>query len=339
MSQESFFVSIDDLIGRYIHAQVVYVAAKLGLADLMCDRPRMVDDVAALVEVNPDALRRMMSSLVHLGVFERKEHDAYQLAAGHEVLRSDHPHSIRSYVIVSGEVYYRAFAELFYSVKTGKTGSEAAFGKSFFAYLGEHPGVFEHFNIHMSRRVHWDIEAAMGVYDFSPYKRVVDVGGGNGMLLSQLLQKYSQMRAILFDLPVAQIHAKESLEQVGVAPRCDLVSGDFFLDELPKGGDLYILSLILHDWDDEQALRILQNCHQAMSPESTLVLIEFLVQEQHEALRVTKEDLFMLVVTGGRERTSEQFRTLLAQARFQLIRTFPTQGRRSVIEATPFMKE
>ena len=178
MSQTSFFVSIDELIGGYVHAQVVYVAAKLGLADLMCDRSRTVEDVAALVEVNPDALRRMMVSLAHLGIFEQKENDTYQLAAGHEVLRSDHPHSIRSYVIVSGEVYYRAFAELFHSVKTGKTGSEAAFGKSFFAYLNEHPDVFEHFNTHMSRRMRWDIEAAMGAYDFSPYKRVVDVGGG-----------------------------------------------------------------------------------------------------------------------------------------------------------------
>jgi tRNA A58 N-methylase Trm61 len=335
MSQTSFFVSIDELIGGYVHAQVVYVAAKLGLADLMCDRSRTVEDVAALVEVNPDALRRMMVSLAHLGIFEQKENDTYQLAAGHEVLRSDHPHSIRSYVIVSGEVYYRAFAELFHSVKTGKTGSEAAFGKSFFAYLNEHPDVFEHFNTHMSRRMRWDIEAAMGAYDFSPYKRVVDVGGGNGRLLSLLLQKYPQMQAILFDLPIAQTQAKESLEQAGVAKRCDLVSGDFFLDELPKGGDLYLLSLILHDWDDEQALRILQNCRQAMSSESKLVLIEFLLQEQQEAPRVAKEDLFMLVVTGGRERTSEQFCNLLSQAGFQLIRTVSTPGRRNVIEAAP----
>jgi hypothetical protein len=113
------------------------------------------------------------------------------------------------------------------------------------------------------------------------------------------------------------------------------IGGDFFLDPLPKGGDLYILSLILHDWDDEQAVHILQNCRQALSSESKLVLIEFLLQEQHEAPRVAKEDLFMLVVTGGRERTSEQFRTLLAQAGFQLIRTVSTPGRRSVIEATP----
>ncbi|SRR5579875_2443685 len=339
MSSASSFLSIDELIGRYADAQVVYVAAKLGLADLMYDKPRTVNEVADLVEANPDALRRMMSSLVRLGVFERKEHDTYQLAAGHEVLRSDHPHSIRSYVIVSGEVYYRAFAELLHSVKTGKTGSEVAFGKNFFAYLNEHPDVFEHFNIHMSRRMRWDIEAAMEVYDFSPYKCVVDVGGGNGMLLSLLLQKYPQMQAILFELPVAQRQANESLEQAGVANRCDLVSGDFFLDALPKGGDLYILSLILHDWDDEQAVRILQNCRQAMTPESKLILIEFLLQESQEqskTQRVESEDLAMLVVTGGRERTSEQFRTLLNQAGFQLIRVLPTQRRRNVIEATPY---
>lgn len=337
MSQTSSFVSIDELIGSYVHAQLVYVAAKLGLADLLYDRPRTVEDIAASVQVNPDALRRMMVALALLGIFERKENATYQLAPGHEVLRSDHPRSIRSYVIVSGEVYYRAFAELFHSVKTGQTGSEVAFGKSFFAYLNEHSEVFEHFNTHMSRRMRQDIEAAMEVYDFSPYKHVVDVGGGNGMLLSLLLQKYSQMQATLFDLPVAQIQAKELLEKAGVDKRCNLISGDFFLDALPEGGDLYILSLILHDWNDEQAVRILQSCRRAMSPKSKLVLIEFLVQEDQAVARVAKEDLFMLVVTGGQERTSEQFRNLLAQAGLQLIRTVPTQGRRSIIEAALYI--
>src|SRR5579884_1696962 len=188
MSSASSFLSIDELIGRYADAQVVYVAAKLGLADLMYDKPRTVNEVADLVEANPDALRRMMSSLVRLGVFERKENDTYQLAAGHEVLRSDHPHSIRSYVIVSGEVYYRAFAELLFSVKTGKPGCEAAFGQNFFAYLNEHPDTFAHFNTHMSRRMRKDAEAVLAVYDFAPSTHVVDIGGGTGLLLSLLLQ-------------------------------------------------------------------------------------------------------------------------------------------------------
>ena len=335
MSQSPAFVSIDELIGRYVHAQLVYVAAKLGLADLACETPRTVDELATMVDVCSDALRRVMTSLVVLGVFERQENDTYQLAAGHEVLRSDHPQSIRSYVIVSGEVYYRAFAELLFSVKTGKPGCEAAFGQSFFAYLSEHPDTFAHFNTHMSRRMRRDAEAAIAAYDFSPSTHVVDIGGGTGLLLSLLLQRYLHMQATLFDLPTACDQAREYLQHIGMAARCEVVSGNFFLEELPRGGDLYLLSLILHDWDDDHAERILKSCRRAMSNTSKLVLVEFVLQEHESREREVREDLFMLVVTGGRERTEEQFRALLARANLQLSRIVPTQGRRSVLEAIP----
>src|SRR5581483_507757 len=248
---------------------------------------------------------------------------------------SDHPNSIRSYAIVSGEFYYKAFSELLYSVQTGKTGCEQALGKDHFAYLNEHPDTFEHFNTHMSRRMRRDAEAAISVYDFSPYKHVVDIGGGNGTFLSLLLQKYPSMQATLFDLPITVEQARVYLQQTGVAERCQTVGGDFFTDELPKGGDLYILALILHDWNDEQALRILQNCHQTMPNESKLIIIEFAPQEQELTAREVGEDLSMLVLTGGCERTAEQFRSLLAKANFQLTKVVPTQGRRSVIEALP----
>ncbi|MBV9228937.1 MAG: hypothetical protein JOZ18_06460 [Chloroflexi bacterium] len=244
MSDSSSFISIETLNGCFVQSQLVYVAAKLGLADLAWKVPRTVEKLAALAGVNPDALRRVMTSLVLLGVFERKENNTYQLAPGHEVLLSDHPHSIRSYVIVSGEVYYRAFAELLFSVRTGKPGVEAAFGESFFAYLNEHSETFEHFNTHMSRRMQRDAEAAIAVYDFTPYTHVVDIGGGTGMFLSLLLQKYPQMRATLFELPTACEQAREYLQQAGVAERCEVVSGNFLLDDLPGGADLYLLSLI-----------------------------------------------------------------------------------------------
>jgi hypothetical protein len=335
VSQVSSFVSIDDLIGRYVHAQLVYVAAKLGLADLTWKQPRTIEALAALAGVHPEALKRVMASLVVLGVFERKPDDTYQLAAGHEVLLSDHPGSIRDYVIVSGEVYYRAFAELLFSVRTGKTGCEAAFGKSFFEYLGEQPDLFAHFNWHMSRRMRRDAEAVLAVYDFAPYAAVVDIGGGNGLLLSLLLQTYPQMRGTLFDLPSVQAQAQAYLQQAGVADRCEVKGGDFFVDALPAGGDVYILSLIVHDWDDEHALTILRRCRQAMSASSKLVLIEFVLPQDQPEARVAAEDLFMLVVTGGRERTLEQFRALLREAGFQLTNVIPTPGRRSILEATP----
>ncbi|HZU69519.1 MAG TPA: methyltransferase [Ktedonobacteraceae bacterium] len=337
MSEPSSFVSLDTLASRFVESQLAYVAARLGLADLACNVPRTVEELAACVDVNPDALRRVMASLVLLGVFERRENHTYQLAASHEVLRTDHPDSIRSYVIISGEVYYRAFAELLFCVKTGKSGCEAAFRQSFFAYLHDHPETCAHFNMHMSRRMRRDAEAVMAVYDFAPYHHVVDIGGGNGMFLSLLLQRYAHLQATLFDLPAACEQAMESLQQGGVAARCEIVSGDFLRDELPGGTDLYLLSLILHDWDDEQAVRLLKSCRRAMSDTSRLVLVEFVLQERGPTEREAREDLFMLVVTGGRERTAEQFRALLAQADLQLSWMVPTQERRSVLEVIPVL--
>ncbi|HZU02723.1 MAG TPA: methyltransferase [Ktedonobacteraceae bacterium] len=203
--------------------------------------------------------------------------------------------------------------------------------------MNEHPDIFAHFNTHMSRRMRKDAEAVLAVYDFAPSTHVVDIGGGTGLLLSLLLQRYPHMRATLFDLPTACEQAREYLQHIGMAARCEVVSGNFFLDELPGGGDLYLLSLILHDWDDEHAERILRSCRRAMSNTSRLVLLEFVLQEQEPTEREAREDLFMLVVTGGRERTAQQFRTLLAQANLQLRRIILTQERSSVLEAIPLL--
>ncbi len=335
MAQTSPFLTIDTLLGGYVFSQLIYVAAKLGLADLAWEAPRTIEELAALVHVETTALRRVMASLVFLGIFEQKEHDAYQLAHRHHILLSDHPDSIRSYAIVSGEVYYRAFSELLASVESGKTGCAAALGQDFFPYLNEHPHLLEHFNAHMSQRMRRDAEAALAVYNFTPYQHVVDIGGGNGMFISLLLQKHAHLQGTLFDLPPTVAQAEAFLRHTGVAERCTLRGGDFFLDELPANGDLYILSLIVHDWDDDNAVRILKNCRRAMSKTSKLILLEFVVTEQQKTARQAMEDLFMLVVTGGRERTEEQFRKLLAEAGLQLTSHIPTEGRRSILEAIP----
>jgi O-methyltransferase domain len=308
----------------------VYVVTKLGLADLTWNVPRTIEDLAALVDAVPDALRRVMTSLVFLGIFEHKENGTYQLAAGYEVLCSDHTHSILR--DRSGEIHYQAFAEILYSVKTCRPGCEAAFGQSFFAYLNEHPEAFAHFNTQMSRRMRRDAEAVMAVYDFAPYHHVVEIGGGTGMFLSLLLERYAHLRATLFELPTACEQARAYLQQAGMAARCQIVSGNFLHEEVPREADLYLLSLILHDWGDDQAVRILKTCRQAMSNTSKLVLVEYVFREQGPTER---EDLFMLVVTGGHERTAEQFRTLLSKAGLQLCRVVSTQGRRSVMEAIP----
>jgi hypothetical protein len=232
------------------------------------------------------------------------------------------------------EIFYPAFGALLPCIDSGKTAFSLAFEKDFFSYLEEHPHIFAHFHIYMSRRMSRDAQAVLSVYDFSAFHTIVDIGGGVGMFLATIIKAYPHLQGILFDLPATISQARPFLEQAEVVEQCQLVPGNFFVDALPSNGDLYVLALVIHDWDDEQAIQILQKCRQVMSSQSKLIIIDFLVMEkQPPSLRVADEDLFMLTITGGHERTETGFRSLLTKAGLTVHRIIPLQGRRSVIEA------
>lgn len=328
MSQTPAPVRIEMMIGSYVFSQLLYVTASLKLADLTWQTPRSVEDLARATATDARALHRVMISLALLGVFERVDQQGYRLAPGNERLLSAHPRSLVPYILVSGDVYYKAFAELLSCLRTGGNGCATAFGQTFFELLQSREDLSGHFQASLGQ----DLVAALDAYDFRASRQLVDVGAGTGTIAAALLQRYPHLQTTLFDLPLALASARASLQQY--SDRCRFCAGDFFCDALPAGADTYLLARIIHDWDDAQALQILKACRQAMGRTSTLLLVEFVLDGPISA-RQALEDLYMLVVTGGQERTLAEFRTLLRQADLQLVRVLTTRNQRCIIEAVP----
>jgi hypothetical protein len=317
------------VIMDYPSAQVVHAAARLGLADLLADGPRSVEELAAAAGAHTPSLARLVRALTALGVLVEANGGRVELTSLGAALRSDVPGSVRDAVLfLAGEWFWRAWGGLLHSVRTGEPAFDRVFGMSNFEYWGHDPeagAIHDAFFRTTARVTNAPIVAA---YNFSRFGTVVDVGGSTGGLLGAILQANPGLRGILFDLPHVVSGAAPVLTEAGVADRCAVVSGSFF-ESVPEGGDAYILKYVIHDWDDERAVAVLRRCRDAMAPGAVLLVIEQVVPERLEpgaaARRVTRMDLQMLVLTpGGRERTEREFRSLLGEAGFELRAAVPT---------------
>ena len=312
--------------------QLLALVARLDIANLLSDGPRSAEELANATSVQPDALYRALRALAHMGVFEELPQQRFSLTPLGATLQSAHPDTIRAHALFLGDEAYRAWVDLPYSVATGKPAFERVFGASHFAYLAEHPESNETFNQAMSvmsREHHTSMVAA---YDFSGAESVVDVGGGHGKLLSAILQANPALHGALFDLPHVVVGAGPTLSAAGVAERCELVSGDFFT-MTPPAGDILTLSHILHDWDDERCVLILENCAKALRPQGRLLVIEAVIEPGPGAPQTLFKDMQMLVMTGGRERTSAEYERLFSAAGLRLNRVLPTGAATRIIEA------
>jgi SAM-dependent methyltransferase len=222
-----------------------------------------------------------------------------------------------------------------HSVQTGETAFDHLFGMELFPYLAQHPEEAAVFNAAMTAFSTQVATAVVAAYDFSPFGTIVDVGGGQGALLRAILQATPTARGVLFDLPQVVTGAKEPTEAMGLTERCTMVGGDCFAS-VPSGGDAYILSAVIHDWDDERSIAILHNCHRAMRPQGKLLLVEAVVPARIDRSVLSqfsvRGDVNMLVHTGGRNRTEAEYRALFEAAGFQLTRIIPTQGAVKILE-------
>ena len=318
----------------YWVSQALHVAAKLGIADLLADGPVDCEDLALATNTHAPSLRRVLRALASVGVFTEVSPGSFALTPLAELLRTETPGSMRSLAIMYAEEQYRAWGELLHSVRTGETAFEQQFGMGYFEYLAQHPESDRVFNEAMTGWTHQLVGAVVDTYDFSAFKTVVDVGGGYGALLAAILQNNSGMRGILFDLPHVVASAEEQLAATEVADRCTFVGGDFFT-EVPAGGDAYVLSQILHDWDDERCVAILGNCRQVIPDHGKLLVVELVLPPGDEPFLGKWLDLHMLVLLGGRERTAAEYNTLFRAAGFELARVVPTPPGPSVVEAVP----
>jgi hypothetical protein len=281
---------------------------------------------------------RLLRALASLEVLAQTGDGRFEATPLSEQFRQDVP-SIGPYArFVTGPESWRAWGELLEAVRTGETAFELVYGMGLFDYGREHPELGRIFNQAMTSFNVAVAEEIVDAYDFSRFGRIVDVGGGQGLLLAAILRRHPSARGMLFDLPQVVEQAKEVLEGAGVADRCDLVGGDFF-QEVPSGGDAYVLKVVIHDWDDERARRILSNCRKAMGSEGRLLVVERVIPERLEPTfvdqRGTLMDLNMLVLAGGRERTEGEFKELFESAGFELREVFPTPSGLNVIEGVP----
>jgi hypothetical protein len=319
----------------YNTTQMVYVAARLGIADLLAEGPRDADDLARTVGAHPRSLYRLLRALTHVGVFAEDAQRRFRLTPTAELLRADAPGSMRAFVLSYGENWWwEPWGRLLETVQIGTTAFERAMGQSFFEYLDAHPQAAAVFNANMTAMTERDVPEVVTTYDFSGAGLLVDVGGGHGALVSAILQAGGRAAAMLFDRASVIEGARAHLAAAGLADRCKLVAGSFF-EAIPEGGDTYTLKDIIHDWDNERALAILRNCRRAMGTDAKLLLIERVLPADGESAIGKVIDVTMMVLTGGMERTESEYRALLEQAGFSLRRVVYTHSGASVLEAVP----
>jgi SAM-dependent methyltransferase len=321
----------------FLTTQLLYVAAKLGVAEVLAAGPRTGPEVAQAVGADPDLLTRVLRGLALEDVLAEVGGGRFALTELGERLRGDVPGSIRGPMVVRGELYYQAAAGLLAAVRHGGTPFEQVYGDRFFEYLGRHPVKEAVFQGSMTGRAEQEAGDVVAAYDFGGLGRLVDVGGGHGILLGAILRAAPDLQAVLVDQPAVVEQARRRLEADGVADRCRLVPGDFF-GSVPAGADAYLLSRVLHDWGDEDARRLLATCRSAMPPGGRLLVVEAPLPERaRDRPAVIRMDLHMLVLLGARERTEAQYRRLLADGGFQVERVVATSSPAGlrVIEATP----
>jgi hypothetical protein len=331
MAELSTHQQLDQMITGYWISQAIYAAAKFGIADHLKDRPKTVGELAGATSTNPDALYRLLRALASVGIFTEGEARRFSLTPLAEPLRSDVAGSKRALALMSGDEPFRAWAEIDYSIRTGKIAFDKVFGKPIFDYLGDHPDKARTFDAAMVGVHGRESDAVLDAYDFSGFGVVADVGGGNGSQMTAILKKHSRMKGILFDLPHVIGRAKERIQAAGMLDRCTLVFGSFF-EAVPEGADAYVMRHIIHDWDEDKCLTILRNCHRAMSPASKLLVIESVIPPGNEPFQGKFLDLQMLLIPGGKERTEDEYRTLFERAGFELSGIVPTATEVSIVE-------
>jgi hypothetical protein len=328
-------VAMLQMLTGYWVSQALYAAAKLGIADLIASGTTSAQVLAEQTGANESSLHRLLRALASVGVFTETNPGSFALTPLAELLRTGTPRSMHALALMYNEEQYRTWGDLMYSVRTGEPAFEQVYGMPVFQYFETHPEVDATFNAAMTGLSAQTTDALLAAYDFSPFSTIADIGGGHGNILTAILRHHPSASAILFDQPHVVATADLALAAAGIADRCQTVGGDFFTGPLPAGADAYLLSQILHDWDDEHCLTILRQLRQAIPNNSKLLILE-LVLKPGDAPDFGKWlDLHMLVMNTGRERTAAGYDTLLRPAGFTVARVIPTNAGPAIIEAVP----
>jgi len=321
----------------YMISAALYPVTKLGIAELVADGPKTISELARETGANEDGLYRVLRALGCVGLFAEVSPRTFALTPASNLLRSDVTGNMRDLVMwMTNEFHFRTWGDMMHSVVTGRPAVEKVYGKVCFEAFQDLPETNVEFNNAMTNISAMTIPAILEGYDFSGIETLVDVGGGHGFLISQILKHHPNIKGMLFDLPHVLEGAKPRIQRLGLSSRLETCPCNFF-ESVPSGGDAYIMQHILHDWTDEQCHVILKNVHQALAGNKNgkLIVLDSLVNTDG-AFDFTKwKDLEMLILPGGRERTEDEFRTLLGNAGFKITRTIPLPSMVSIIEAVP----
>ncbi len=314
-------------------AATVCTAARLGVADRLADGPKSAAEIAGPLGAHAPTLHRLLRSLAGLGVVTERGGGRFALTPLGEAMRSDAPGAARSTLRTFGDpAFWRSWEEMEYSVKTGKPGFDKVWGMPIFDYFAAHPELASLFSETMVGFHGQEPPEVAAAYDFSKCGTVVDVGGATGNMLAAILSRHMGVRGVLFDRAHVVGDAPALLAAHGVADRVSIVPGDFF-QSVAEGGDAYVLSHIIHDWTEEQCLTILGNVKRAMKPGAVLLIVETVLPEGDTPHQGKLQDMVMLVLPGGQERTEAEYATLLEKGGFRLARVVPTNSVVSIVEA------
>ncbi|MEL6776941.1 MAG: methyltransferase [Cyanobacteria bacterium J06597_16] len=316
-------------------SKTVYVAAKLGIADLLSEGPKSSTELAAATQTDAPSLFRLLRALASLGIFTETEPSCFALAPTGHFLRSDIPDSLRGMAILHGEDDYKAWDCLLNSVKTGESAFKKLYDMPVFEYMKQNAASAKTFDAAMTSYSSTAIPAILSGYDFSNTTVLLDVGGGVGSLLVAILQANPHLKGILCELPPVIEKAEAFVANSKMAERTQLVAGDFF-KSVPSGADTCLLKHIIHNWDDDEAIAILEKCRQALTTDGKLLLVEHIITPGDTPCFGKLFDVSMLLwCEGGKERTELEYNDLLRRAGFELTQVIPTQTPLSMIEAVP----
>jgi SAM-dependent methyltransferase len=335
MTSSNHAAELAQLVTGYRISQAIYVAATLGIADIIKDGAASASDLAIATASHAGALYRVLRALAAAGVFYEDDAKRFSLTPLGACLRSDAEHSIAAYAAFVGRPHqWQAWGALMHSVRTGENAYRQVHGIGLWDYLIEHPEDAAIFDCVMTVGSRGVVEAIVSAYNFSAFRLVVDIGGGQGAMIAAILSAQTDTHGILFDRPDVVARAKPVLEAASVDRRCAVVGGSFF-DAIPEDGDAYLLKYIMHDWDDAASLAILAGCRRVIQPDGRLLIMERVVGNPNVGLETKISDLNMLVSPDGQERTADEFAALLVNAGFRMERIIEVTPRLSIIEAAP----
>jgi hypothetical protein len=321
-------------IAAYWQSQLVFVAAKLGIADVLVAGPLTADEIATRVGAHAPYLKRVLRALASLGIFAVDPHGRFHLTRLAQTLRSDHPESLRDFALMLVDDYnWSAWGALEHAVKSGDSAFEHVHGSPAFPWMREHPEKERMFSASMASISGMENAAVARAYAFGKLQTVVDIGGAHGHLLAAILRSYVKLRGVLFDQPqvLAEAAGTGLMTAPDISGRCEARGGDFF-ESVPEGADAYVMKYIIHDWDDEKSIRILENCRKAMGAEGRVLVVDHVVAAGNRFDWGKLVDINMMVMLGSKERTKNEFRQLFARAGLRLKRVIRTASSLSILE-------